>query len=62
VSIDDGDQFETLPASSNTPIATVIFRRLGNEPSETAWIADSMLKGCTGQAKPALQELAQSLN
>jgi hypothetical protein len=58
--IEDGDRFETLGASSD-PVATIIFRRLGKEPSETAWLADSMLGGCRDQAAPALRELAKSL-
>jgi hypothetical protein len=59
--IEDGDRFETL-GRSGEPMATIIFRRLGPEPSETAWVADNMLRGCREQAGPALNEIARNLN
>jgi hypothetical protein len=54
IMIEDSDSFETLNKSGN---ATIIFRRLGNEPSETAWLAENLLLGCHEQAEPALREL-----
>jgi len=56
VIIEDGDRFET---SDKHSVATIIFRRIGSQPSETAWVADNLLLGCQAQAEPALRELAK---
>ena len=60
VEIEDGDRFETL-AGSGHALATIIFRRLGETSSETAWVAESLLRGCQEQASPALHEIARTL-
>jgi hypothetical protein len=59
IMIEDGDSFETLSRSGG---ATIIFRRLGNEPSETAWLAENLLLGCIDQAEPALRELVRTVD
>ena len=58
--IEDGDEFETLNGAS-TPVTTMIFRRLDNPASASAWIAEHLLLGCRQQAEPALRELAHEI-
>ena len=58
--IEDGDRFEALNGSG-VPVTTMIFRRLGDASTPSAWIAEHLLLGCRQQAEPALRELAREI-
>ena len=59
--IEDGDRFEALN-DSGAMVTTMIFRRLSDAATPTAWIAEHLLLGCRQQAEPALRELAHEID
>ena len=59
--IEDGDRFEAV-SDSGAAVTTMIFRRLNDAATPTAWIAEHLLLGCRQQAEPALRELAHEID
>jgi hypothetical protein len=60
VMIEDGDRFDLVDAEGAAH-ASIVFRRFPSAPrSETAWVAQMLLSGCTVQADSALREVERN--